>query len=136
MLYDAVEANHDSLDKVRLLTHNADLSPAQLNDKGMSLLSVAAGGKPPKIDLLVLALREGVNANQEDTNGDTALHKVTKNYSERTIPWKESEQALEILLRHPGIRPNIQNSQGLTPLRILVRNQIRHAVTMNGEHTA
>ena len=125
LLHDAAEANHDSLDKVRLLTDNGNLHPSQVNAKGLTLLHVAAGGKPPKIDLLVLALREGADPNKQDRNGDTALHKLAKNYSERTIRWKESEQSMKILLRHPDIQLNIENSQDLTPLRILVRNQPR-----------
>ena len=86
---------------------------------------MAADGKPPRIDLLNYALEAGVDPNTKDLiDGDTALHKVTRNHRERTIPWKQSEQAMELLLQHPKIDPNIQNSRGLTPLGILVRNQI------------
>ena len=148
LLHDAAEANHDSLHKVRLLTDKRNPHPSQVDAKGLTLLHVAAGGKPPKIELLDLALKTGADPkkgadpnkqdrngdtalkkdaypNKQDRNGDTALHKLAKNYSERTIPWEESEQAMEMLLGHPDILPNIQNSQGLTPLRILVRNQPR-----------
>ena len=122
LLHYAATANHDYLDKVSLLIHSAKLDPSQANEKMMTLLHVAADGNPPKIDLLVLALEEGVNPNKQDENEDTALHKVTKNYTERTTPWKESEQAMELLLKDSN--PNLTNAQGLTPLGILVRNQV------------
>ena len=125
LLHDAANANYDNLDKVLLLIHSAKLDPSQSNAEGMTLLHVAADGKPPKIDLLVLALEKGVNPNNQDVHEeDTALHKVTKNYTERTVPWKESERAMKLLLQDPKTNPNIRNAQGLTPFGILVRNQI------------
>ena len=123
LLHDAAKANHNSLDKLRLLTQNVD--PSQVSEEGLTLVHVAAGGKPPNTELLLFVLEKGVDPNKQDVNGDTALHKVTKNYSERKVPWKRSEQTMKILLRHTEIDPNIANSRGLTPLGTLVRHQIR-----------
>ena len=130
LLHDAAKANHDSLNKVCVLMRDGKLDPSQVSAEGLTLVHVAADRHPPTIDLLDLALKEGVDPNKKDSSGDTALHKVTKNYSERTVPWKKSEQAMELLLRHPQIDPNIPNSRGLTPLGILVRNHARMYMCM------
>jgi ankyrin repeat protein len=121
LLHDAVLANYENLDKVLLLIHSAKVDPSQCNEERMTLVHIAADGKPPRIDLLVLALEEGVNPNIQDNSGDTALHKVTTNYTERMVPWKESEKAMKILLQDPKTKPNIPNAQGLTPLAILTK---------------
>ena len=121
LLHAAAKSNHDSLDKVILLTRYAALDVSQVNAEEQTLVHVAADGKPPNTDILLFALDEGVDPNKQDANGDTALHKVTKNYSERKVPWRKSVQAMEHLLRHRDMQPNIANFRGLTPLEILVK---------------
>ena len=90
------------------------------------LLHMAAGARPPRIDLLDLALEDinNLDANKQDRNGDTPLHKVTKNLVERTVPWKASGLIMHKLLNLPNIDLNIRNSEGITPLRYLVRNRL------------
>jgi ankyrin repeat protein len=121
LLHVATTSNHDSLDKIIFLIHHGKLDASQLNEEGQTLVHVAANGKPPMVELLNRALEEGVDPNIRDLYGDTALHKVTKNHGERTISWKESEQAMETLLGHKGLELNVPNSCGLKPLAILMR---------------
>lgn len=124
LLHDAAEANHHSMEKVDLLIKHG-LDASQENAAGLTLMHVAAGGKPPRLDLLQHALEEKskVDPNKKDRKGDTALHKVTRNFAERTVPWKQSREAMELLLSQTDIDVNAKNAQGLTPLRLLVRLQ-------------
>jgi ankyrin repeat protein len=124
LLHTAAKSNHESLDKVRRLT-SAGLDVSQTNAEGMTLLHVAADGKPPNIEMLLFTLNKGVDPNKQDAKRDTALHKVTKNYSERKITWTKSTQAMIHLLQHPNVDMNIKNAQGLTPLRILMSAKSR-----------
>ena len=119
LLFEAAEANHDSMEKVGLLL-DYQLDSSQQNEAGQTLVHIAAGGKPPRLDFLDLSLKKGIDPNLRDSKGDTALHKVTKNYAERTVPWMASEQAMERLLREDGINLNVKNAKGLTPLHNLV----------------
>jgi hypothetical protein len=86
------------------------------------LLHMAAGARPPRVDLLDLVLEntDNVDVNMQDRNGDTPLHKVTKNLVERTVPWKASGLFMHKLLNFPNIDVNIRNLEGFTPLRYLV----------------
>lgn len=120
LLHDAAEANCHSKSKVKLLIDKG-LDASQENAAGLTLVHVAAGWKPPRNELLEIALEKEVDPNKLDKKGDTALHKATRNYAERTLPWKASKKAIKRLLRQSGINVNVQNVQGLTPLRILVR---------------
>jgi ankyrin repeat protein len=119
LLFEATEANHDSVRKVELIL---DCLPeaSQLNKAGQTLLHVGAGGKPPRLDVLELALNKGVDPNIQDRKKDTALHKVTKNYAERKKPWWDSRKAMELLLKQDSIDLNKENAKGKTPLHNLM----------------
>lgn len=123
LLHDAAKANHDALRKVKLLV-DFKVDPSERNEAGLTLVHVAAWAKPPRIELLQFALDMGVDPNKKDSKGNTALHKVTKNYAERQTPWKASKKAMELLLNHPKIDPNIPNVKQVTPLQNLVRCDI------------
>ena len=125
LLFEAAEANHDSVEKVGLLLDD-ELDPSQYNKAGQTLVHIAAGAKPPRLDLLDLALKIGIDPNKQDKKGDTALHKVTKNYAERTVPWCASEQAMIRLLRRDKIDLNVKNAKKKTPLHNLVSLQSRY----------
>ena len=121
LLFEAAEANHDSVRKVELLLNRLRRPDrSQLNKAGQTLVHIAAGGRPPRLDLLELALEMGVDPNVQDKKKDTALHKVTKNYAERKKPWLASRKAMELLLKHDRIDLNKENAKGKTPLHNLV----------------
>jgi hypothetical protein len=126
LLFEATEANHDSVRKVELIL---DCLPeaSQLNKAGQTLLHVGAGGKPPRLDVLELALNKGVDPNIQDRKKDTALHKVTKNYAERKKPWWDSRKAMELLLKQDSIDLNKENAKGKTPLHNLVISQNQYS---------
>ena len=120
LLHNAANSKHDSLEKVEfLVSEGVDVS--QTNGAGYTLLHVAAASKPPQLKLIeFVLLHEGVHVDQKDKKGDTALHKVVKNYADRTIPWEASEKAMKLLLTKSSL--NVANKKGFTPFRLLVRN--------------
>ena len=122
LLFEAAESNHNCMEKIGLLL-DCHFDPSQENKAGRTLVHIAAGGKPPRLDLLELALDKGIDPNIQDKKGDTALHKVTKNYAERAVPWVASEQAMKRLLRRDHINLNVKNAKKVTPLHNLVKSK-------------
>ncbi len=121
LLHDAAAAKHDSMKKIKLLVKTfKDIEISQTNSAGFTLLHIGADSKPPRMDLIDFALEKQVDISKKDKKGDTALHKVVKNYRDREIPWDTSEQVMELLLQRCNVSPNISNKQGLTPFTLLV----------------
>jgi ankyrin repeat protein len=120
LLFHAAEANHESVEKVKLLLDRLPEQCSQQNKAGRTLIHIAAGGKPPRLELLKLALKENIDPNLQDHKGDTALHMVTKNYAEQKNPWVTSRMAMQLLLKHGGIDVNKKNAKGKTPLHNLM----------------
>jgi ankyrin repeat protein len=126
-LHKAAWSSQDCIPKIKLLLnppHSLDV--AMVNHLGRTLLHVSALWKPPRIDLMRMVLEydtKGVSTNIQDKIGDTALHKVVRVHVRRTVAWKESTDAMELLLKQREIQPNIQNRHGLAPLQILMEAQ-------------
>jgi len=53
-------------------------------------------------------LAAGADPNMQDDDGDTVLHKVAR----------RTQDLVEVLINHPGIKPNLRNRQGKTPLTL------------------
>ncbi|MDE0670487.1 MAG: LysM peptidoglycan-binding domain-containing protein [Caldilineaceae bacterium SB0662_bin_9] len=88
-----------------LLAHGAD--PSLATRKGFTALHFAASSK--HADVVEILLKHNVDPNvQEQFEGNSPLHSATR--------WKPDPEVLEILLRHRGIRPNLRNHDGQTPL--------------------
>jgi ankyrin repeat protein len=122
LFFEATKANFDRAAKVKLLSSSLP-HPSQQNKAEQTLLHIAASGRPPKLDLLDLGLKLEIDPNIQDRKGDTALHKVIKNYAEQTTPWSMSEQAMNILL-HAHTNLNLENGRGKTPLHNLMAAKV------------
>lgn len=119
-MHSAADANHENVAKVKALLSKGGCDANQKDQGGQTLLHKAAGGRPPRVEIMRLALHFKTDINKKDKKGDTALHKVATNYAGRNTEWKQSVDVMRRLLLHESIQPNIRNKKGLTPLQKLV----------------
>ena len=90
--------------------------------RGDTALIIACDKFNPSIRIIELLIEYGVKLNDQDFDGNTALHLLSQ---------ENKFDAVELLLSHRS-NPNIQNDKGNTPLHISGSNKMAHLLIKHG----
>ena len=120
LLHRAVEKNHPEI--IALLLEQGDrIDPNIQNSEGLTPLALAA--QENKVSSLTTLLKSPkVEINKADQKENTPLHHAVE---------KDHREGIKLLLAQRGrINPNLQNSEGLTPIALAAQKDSSFALRM------
>lgn len=78
------------------------------------------------LNTVKLLIQSGVDVNQPNLNGDTALHKFALYYDHEQYTDVLATQMANVISNQPNLKPHYENEQGIMPLFILTKAAKRH----------